>query len=383
MSDVRIAIVGTGNMANVHMANIKEIDGAVLSAVCDVNAERANAAAEQHGAAAYTDHKQLLADDVADAVIVATPHYFHTTIGIDSLQAGKHTLIEKPLSVHKADCERLIAAHTDESLVFAAMFNQRTDPKYKKLKAMIDGGELGDLVRVNWIMTTWFRTEAYYASGGWRATWKGEGGGVLLNQCPHQLDLLQWLCGVPSKVVGFCGIGKRHNIEVEDEVTAYLEYPNGATGVFITSTGETPGTNRLEVAGTKGRAVIEGDTIEFLRNDTPSDEFLVSCEQGFAQPETEHITIESDGSGGQHFEVLENFVNAIRNGDELIAPAAEGINSVELGNAILYSSLTGAPVDMPLDGAAYEAMLMKLIDESTFEKKVVETKAQDFSKSFR
>ena len=239
---VRLALIGVGNIGNMHLMNIQQLDKVELTAVCDIRPERAQAASEAFHCPAYTDSQALLDDHVCDAVLIATPHYAHTTIGIAALEAGYHVLVEKPISVHKADCERLIAAHKraahkDKSQVFAAMFNQRPDPHYRKIKELVAQGELGRFLRISWIITDWFRPEAYYASGGWRATWEGEGGGVLLNQCPHNLDLLQWICGMPTRVRGFCGIGKRHNIEVEDEVTAYLEYPGGCTGIFVTSTG--------------------------------------------------------------------------------------------------------------------------------------------------
>ena len=369
-------------MATTHMRHAGELEGVVMSAVCDTTPGALKKAADAHNCPGFDNHQELLAAEVCDAVLIATPHYAHTTIGIDALNAGRHVLIEKPISVHKADCERLIAAHTDKQLIFAAMFNQRTDPHYIKLKEMIDGGELGGLVRVSWIITNWFRTDAYYAGGGWRATWAGEGGGVLLNQCPHQLDLMQWLFGMPTKVAGFCGIGKRHDIEVEDQVTAYLEYENGATGTFISSTGEAPGTNRLEVAGERGRVVVENDTFTFIKNETPADEFMRSSKEAFAKPNTETLDIPIDGHGGQHKQVLENFINAIRTGEKLIAPAAEGIHSVELGNAMLYASLTGQPVEMPLDAQAYEQRLKQLIAESTHVKKTSPTGPRDLSNSY-
>jgi predicted dehydrogenase len=317
-------------------------------------------------------------------VIVATPHYGHTTIGANELEAGLHVLVEKPISVHKADCERLIAAHRRRKQVFAAMFNQRTDPHYKQVKKLIDSGELGELLRVNWIITSWFRSEAYYASGGWRATWAGEGGGVLLNQCPHQLDMIQWLCGMPGKVHGFCRLGARHNIEVEDQVTAYLEYPNGATGVFITTTGEIPGTNRLEIVGENGKIVVEDDTVTFYRNEMPTDVYSHTTEQQFGHPTPWRCDIPAQGHGGQHLEILQNFVDAILDGAPLIASAREGIHSVELGNAILLSSLIGKPVDIPMDGKKFERELRKLIRNSALVKKTAKRSAakDDFGNSF-
>ena len=314
--------------------------------------------------------------------MIVTPHYAHTTIGIDMLKAGLHVLVEKPISVHKADCERLIAAHKNRKQVFAAMFNQRTDPHYGALRSLIQQGQLGKLDRVTWVITDWFRSEAYYASGGWRATWAGEGGGVLLNQCPHNLDLWQWMFGMPDHVRAFCHIGRKHNIEVEDEVTAVLEYDNGCMGTFITSTGEAPGTNRLEVAGEHGKVVVEGGEVRFTRNTVSANEFLKTTPESFARPEVWNCQIPVSGNGGQHMEVLQNFIDAIASGCPLIAPAAEGIRSVELGNAMLYSSETGKTVDLPLNGSAYERMLKQKIRDSRFIKRTRQVKTTGMKGSF-
>jgi len=384
---VSLALIGVGNIGNLHLQNIQKLDQVELAAVCDIVPEKAKTASETWGCPAYTDSQTLLEDHICDAVLIATPHYDHTTIGIAALEEGYHVLVEKPISVHKADCERLIAAHEraahkDKNLVFAAMFNQRTDPHYQKIKQLVEAGELGRFLRISWIITDWFRTENYYASGGWRATWAGEGGGVLLNQCPHNLDLLQWICGIPTRVQGFCCIGKRHGIEVEDEVTAYLEFPDGCTGVFVTSTGEAPGTNRFEIAGDRGKLVLEDGTITFVRNETPATEFLQTSQAAFAKPDVETITFPIEGTGGQHAEILENFAAAILTGEELIAPAEEGVHSVELGNAMLYSSLTGRPVELPLDGEAFERELKKLIETSTYVKEEVVEADVDMKESF-
>jgi predicted dehydrogenase len=380
---VRLAMIGLGNIGNLHLGNIENQPKVELTAVCDIVPEKADAAAEKYGVKAYYDSDALLADHVCDAVIIGTPHYAHTTIGIAALNSGHHALVEKPISVHKADCERLIAAHeANPEMVFAAMFNQRTDPYFQKIKTMVDDGELGPIQRISWIITTWFRTQTYYDSGGWRATWKGEGGGVLLNQCPHNLDLLQWICGMPEKVYGFSSIGKWHKIEVEDEVTAYMEYPGGCTGTFITTTGEAPGTNRFEIAGDKAKLVYENDQIAVTRNEVPASDFLRTSLASFARPATEAETFTFEEHGGQHAEVLGNFCDAILTGAKLIAPAEDGIRSVELGNAMLYSSLIGQPIDLPMDGAAYERELQKLIAGSTFIKEAAEQTESDMSQSF-
>jgi predicted dehydrogenase len=262
------------------------------------------------------------------------------------------------------------------------MFQMRVEPRYQKIRKLIQGGELGELVRINWIITDWFRTEAYYASGGWRATWKGEGGGVLLNQCLHQLDMLQWLCGMPARVRGFCQLGRYHNIEVEDNITTYLEWKNGATGVFISSTGEAPGSNRLELCGTRGKVTVENDRITFTRNDADMIEFSRTSRSGFAKPEVWNIDIPFTPAPNPHAILMQNFVDSILDGTPLIAPGTDGMGSVELANVLLYSSLINQTIELPMDSAAWEKKLNQLIAESRHEKKVVQSTVEDFTKSF-
>lgn len=363
MKKVRLGIIGMGNMGFAHACSLLagNVSRCELTAVCEIEPARLKPFS---GLRAFTSSDDLISSGEVDAVIIATPHYEHTTIGIAALKAGLHTLVEKPISVHKADAERLIAAHTDKRVVFAAMFNQRTDPHYTKVHELIRTGELGVIRRINWIITSWFRPEAYYSSGGWRATWAGEGGGVLLNQCPHNLDLYQWLFGMPDRVRGFCQFGRYHKIEVEDDVTAYFEYKNGTTAVFVASTGEAPGTNRLEISAERGRIVIDHQTISFQRNVVPTSEFSKKTDRMFGRPETWEIMIPAKGNGGQHDEVLQNFVDAILSGKPLIAPASEGIHSVELANAILYSSILEKTVELPLNSRGYERCLKGLIAQS-------------------
>lgn len=367
-------------MGSAHVRTVTggKVEGMEISAVSDRNPARKDLFPD---IAFFDEADALIASDSVDAVLVATPHYDHTTLGIATLKAGKHLLLEKPISVHKADCEKLIAAHKDESVVFSAMFNQRTDPRYRKLKELIDSGQLGEIRRVVWNITSWFRTRSYYASGGWRATWSGEGGGVLLNQCPHQLDLWQWLFGMPDKVRAFCDIGRYHEIEVEDDVTCYMEYKSGCKGVFITTTGEAPGTNRLEITAENGRVVIDSQNegIYWDRNEVPMTEWNNTTEGGFSKPATWQIHIPTNGTGLQHEGILQNFADAILKGDDLLAPAAEGIHSVELANAMLFSSFEDTTLELPIDARAYAKLLQEKISSSTFSKKeVTEGIAGDF-----
>jgi predicted dehydrogenase len=376
-----MGVIGLGNMGMFHSEYLLAgaIQRATLTAVADVSPARLE---RYEHVRTFTAPEDLLRSGLVDAVIIATPHYFHTTIGIEALEQGLHVLVEKPVSVHKADALELLAAHTNDAQVFAAMLNQRTDPCFRRIKKLLDDGDLGRLQRLQWTITDWFRTEAYYASSGWRATWRGEGGGVLLNQCPHQLDLLQWLCGMPARVRAFCAFGKYHQIEVEDEVTAYLEFEGGATGVFIASTGEAPGTNRLELAGDRGKLVLEGGKLTFARNETGTAEFSQSCAEPFARPSVSESELLFEEGRGKHQEVTQNFVDAILDGLPLIAPAAEGVSSVEIANAMLYSSLRDVTVELPLDALAYEELLNDLIANSSFVKRVSETGAADITQSF-
>lgn len=382
MSDVRIGIIGVGNMGTAHGRNLQAgaVSGMVLGAIADPDPESHKAFPD---VPAFTSGQELIASGKVDAVLIATPHYDHVPLGIAAMEAGLHVLVEKPIAVYTADAELLVNAHRKHpGLVFAAMFNQRTDPRYRKVRELIRAGELGAIRRVTWIITDWFRTEAYYASGGWRATWSGEGGGVLLNQCPHQLDLWWWLFGAPQRVRAFCHLGKYHDIEVEDDVTAYLEYDSGMTGHFITSTGEHPGSNRLEISAERGRIVVEGDRVSWIRNTVETTQWSRTATGGFIGPDTWNIEIPIHGRGGKHVEIMQNFADAIRTGKPLLAPAEEGVHSVELANAMLYSSFLNETVALPLDGPAYAAHLRELIAGSRRKTNVRKT-TDDFNQSFR
>lgn len=380
--NIRMGIIGLGNMGKTHAKLIAEgeVPGMVLTAVADRNPDSMN---EWTDITRFEDGSALIQSGEVGAVLICTPHYSHTTLGIEALQAGLHVLVEKPISVHKADCQRLIDAWTNPKQIFAAMFNQRTNPEHRKLRELIETGELGEIQRVNWVVTTWYRTEHYYRTGDWRATWGGEGGGVLLNQCPHNLDLLQWLFGMPVKVTANCQFGRFHDIEVEDAVTALMEFENGATGVFVTTTGEAPGTNRLVVAADRGKVVIEDGKLHFTRTESLVSEHCKNATEGFSRPTVWEIDIPITEKSEQHLGIIKNFANAILHDEPLLAPASEGIHSVELANAMLYSAFKNETVQLPIDGATYEAVLKKKIESSTYVKpETVQSGASDFNQSF-
>ncbi len=385
MNAIRLGLIGLGNIGRHHAAYL--LDGKVprceLVAACASTPSKLEPLAAR-GVRPWTDAAALLRSGTIDAILIATPHYSHTELGIAALEAGLHVMVEKPISAHKADAERLLAcAGSHPRQLLAGMFQLRVEPRYQRIREILQSGQLGRVVRVNWINTDWFRTDAYYASGGWRATWKGEGGGVLLNQCLHNLDVLGWLLGRPSSVRGFCGFGRNHSIEVEDEVTAYLGYPGGATGVFVASTSEAPGTNRLEIVGTLGRLVLEDGRLRLVLNSCDMHEFLRSATGGFTKPEVVASEIPFDNAPAPHAQLMENFVHAILDGAPLVAPGSEGILSVELANAIVFSALEGRDIPLPLDGHAWEARLRQLVATSRHEKRVAAGGTDDFAASFR
>jgi predicted dehydrogenase len=385
MNSMRIGIIGMGNIGSYHATYLLEgkVKRAELKAVSDAFADKL-AHYKQRGLKVFSDGAELIQSGEVDAVIIATPHYQHTSLGIAALKAGLHVMVEKPISAHKADAERLIAVRRQHpKQVFAAMFQMRTDSRYAKIKKLIAEGQLGQIVRLTWIMTDWFRSEAYYASGGWRATWKGEGGGVLINQCLHQLDILQWLLGMPARVRSFVQLGRFHNIEVEDNVTAYMEFPNGGAGTFISTTGEAPGTSRLELAGEMGKVLLENDTLLFFRNEVSMFQHSKTSRLGFQKPDAWRIEIPISSETAQHAALTQNFIDSILDGVPLVAPGEEGIHSIELANVLLYSGLLNETIELPLDGAAYEKKLNELIAASKFEKKAAAVSAEDFTASFR
>lgn len=386
MKQVRIGLIGVGNIGTLHMGYFGRIPRLQFTAVADIDFPKAQAAAEKYGVRAFDDGVKLMDSGLVDAVLIATPHYDHAPLAIEAFRRGLHVLVEKPIAVTAAAAERAIQEYRKHrKLVFAAMFQQRTCEGWRRVKQLVEEGAVGPIQRVTWIITNWFRSQAYYDSGGWRATWAGEGGGVLLNQCPHNLDMLQWITGMPQKVHAFLGIGKYHDIEVEDEVTAYFEYPNGATGLFITSTGEAPGTNRLEIAGDRGRIVYDGGSvIDLFRTDVSVREFCRTTPESFPRVPGYRMKVEVDPTrGGQHQTITENFVAAILDGAPLIAPAEEGLSSIELANAMIYSGLTGKTVTLPMDRAGYERFLRKLAARSRFKKKVVRPAKVDMQASFQ
>jgi predicted dehydrogenase len=380
MENVRIGIIGIGNMGSAHAVYLSkgEVPGAELTAVCDSDSERLKWAQENLGenVETYENADSLFASNRIDAVIIATPHYDHSPLAIKAFENELHVLCEKPAGVYTKQVREMNEAAEKSDKVFSMMFNQRTNPLYQKLRELVQSGELGEIKRTNWIITNWYRPQSYYDSGGWRATWAGEGGGVLLNQDPHQLDLWQWTCGMmPKRVRAFCGFGKYHDIEVEDDVTAYVEYENGAPGIFVTSTGDAPGTNRYEISGDRGKLVIEDGKLTFWRLRQSEREFNREYKGGFGAPECWKIDIPIKGKATDHKGVTTNWIDAIRNGTKLLAPGVEGIKGLALSNAMHLSAWTDDWVNLPIDEDLYYSKLQDKINNSNFKKKTGEGRA--------
>lgn len=361
MAGVKTAVIGVGNMGLAHATCLAEGKAGELelTAVCDVDPDRLSLCRERFaGVLCYPDWRKLLEEENVQAVIIAVPHPLHAQIGSACLRAGLHTLVEKPVDISLSRAKMLSAAARESGRIFAVMLNQRTNPLFRRCREIVRSGELGTIKRSVWIITNWYRTQHYYDSGAWRATWAGEGGGVLLNQAPHHLDLWQWICGMPVSVTGYCETAKYHHIEVEDEATLFVRYANGATGTFMTSTGEYPGTNRLEICGTRGKIVLENGALKWWRLCQPEEKVrFESCENA-AEIGYDYTEILPGEPESAHPGILRNFAAAILNGEPLIAPGEEGENELTLSNAAYLSQWQGnAPVDLPFDMALFDRLL--------------------------
>ena len=387
MSDfIKLGIIGIGNMGSNHAKNI--ISGKCpeikLVAVADKNQKRIEWTKEECGKeiACFDTAEKMLDSGLINACLVAAPHYEHTKYAIECMKRGIHVLVEKPAGVYtKQVIEMNDEADKHPDIVFGMMFNQRTNCVYRKMKELVDSDIYGQIRRTNWIITNWYRSQAYYNSSDWRATWKGEGGGVLLNQCPHQLDLWQWICGMPKKVDAHLHYGLWHDIEVEDDVTAYVEYENGATGVFVTTTGDAYGSNRFEIQMDKAKLVVEDDKLRVWEFEQSEPEFDAINKDPFGSPKAIEIEVETDGENPQHIGVMNAFADAILHGGKLVASGKEGINGLTLSNAMHLSSFLQKPIDIPFDNELFYEELMKRVAASKKKTNVVEVIA-DTSNSF-
>ena len=370
MKKIRVGIIGIGNMGSGHAKCIKlglcpHIE---ITAIADINKERLEWAKKQKygkNVAYFSNDTEMLDSGLIDACIIAVPHYDHPSLAIKCMKRSIHIMLEKPSGVYTKQVKEMNeVADEHPEVVFGMMFNQRTNCVYRKLRELVQSGKYGSIRRTNWLITTWYRPQAYYNSGGWRATWAGEGGGVLLNQCPHQLDLWQWICGMPVKVHAHLQYGKWHDIEVEDDVTAYVEYENGATGVFVTSTGDAHGTNRFEIQMDKAKFVVENDKLTMLEYDMSEPEFTRTNKKAFGTPKAKKVRVKTDRKNMQHIGVLNAWAKTILGDGKLVADGREGLNGLILSNAMHLSSFLGKEITLPFDDELYYEELMKRVSTS-------------------
>lgn len=374
MRKLKLGIIGYGNMGRGHTNNIMggKTPNTELCAMCDTDPERRQVFAEKYpDIPVFATAEELMDSGLCEAILIAVPHYDHVPLAIKGFEKGLHVLVEKPAGVYTKQVREMNEVAKKSGKVFGLMFNQRTKPFYQKLREMIKRGDLGHIKRITWIITDWYRCQAYHESSEWRSNWRGEGGGALINQNPHQLDLWQWLFGMPDKIYARASFGKYRDIEVEDEVVALFEYDNGTIGQYITSTTEAPGTNRLEISADMGKIVIEDNKMTFKRNIMPESEYN-KIAKGFDVPECWDCQVPMDfGVGEQHSGIIKNFAEAVMNGTELLAKGEEGILGLTISNSMHYSAWTGETVDTKNfpDDKFYE-LLMEKIEKSTFVKKV-------------
>ncbi|MBR5508052.1 MAG: Gfo/Idh/MocA family oxidoreductase [Clostridia bacterium] len=386
MEKIKLGVVGFGNMGTLHCSNIKngKVPEMVIGAICDSDPVRANEAKKLYpDIPVFENASELFKSGTCDAVIIAVPHYDHPSLVMEAFECGLHAITEKPAGVYTKQVLEMNEAAEKTDKCFGIMYNQRTIPIYQRLRQLIKSGELGHIKRISWTITDWYRCQSYHDSASWRSTWKTEGGGTLINQNPHQLDLWQWLFGMPDKITAFAYFGKYYDIEVEDEVTAFFEYENGTTGTYITSTGEAPGTNRLEVACDMGKIVIENNNMVFYRNVVSEREFNKTSKTFFGAPENWKCEIPVSGNGTHHSGILSNFAQAIKNGTELLAPGKEGINGLTISNAIHLSAWKKETVDVknfPHD--EFYDMLQEKIRNSTVDKSNIEHQVADAEGSY-
>ncbi len=398
MRKVKLGIIGIGNMGSVHLQAIwnNENPEIEVTAVADINPARIDwakgavvKAQEAHPEyniptpAFFTDASEMLKSGLIEAVLIVVPHYDHPRYAIEAFKCGLHVMCEKPAGVYTLQVREMMAeAEKHPELKFGMMFNQRTNCLYRKMREIVKSGEIGEIKRTSWIITNWYRPQAYYDSGAWRATWSGEGGGVLMNQAPHNLDLWQWICGMPCKVDAKLQMGKWHDIEVEDDVTAYVEYPNGATGTFITTTGDAPGTNRFEIVCDGGTLVCDGATLTLTKLEKFESEFSKENTAPFGTIKSTTYTVDTDGLNPQHQGVRAAFAAAILRDEPLVANGYEGINGLTISNAMHLSAWTGKPVELPFDEQLYKDLLMDHVKNSRRKEVVASGEVADLSNTY-
>ena len=348
-------------MGGNHARGFGEIEEATLVAVADVNAETAAKVAQETGARAFESAEELIEQGDVEAILIATPHFFHPPVAEFAAARGVHVLSEKPLAVTVSAADAMVAAAAAGGVLLGVMFQQRLESARVQMKQFVESGALGELHRIS-MVAPWYRPQAYYNMGAWRGTWKGEGGGILMNQAPHSLDQFLWLMGAPAKSVQAMADTRLHQIEVENTAMALVDFGPGKMGYFYASTAEVPGGERVELAGDKGLLVLEGGKLRFFELESPISEHLPSAQGGFDAPKGHWRDIEVTAQGGGHREVTRAFCRAVRAGDaaQMVADGHDGVAALELANSILLAGYTRRQVELPVSRVAIDEMLTNL-----------------------
>jgi predicted dehydrogenase len=374
-AQVRLAVIGTGGMGSHHCGTLGKVPEVKLVAICDIDPETAKRVGEKHGVPFFTNHQDLITAKLCDAVLIATPHPQRPAIAIDCMNAKLHVLSEKPLSEKVSSADQMVKTAKRKGVALAIMFQRRLEPPFAKAIELVKSGALGTIWRTT-LISPEYRTQPYYDSGNWRATWSGEGGGVMMNQSPHVLDLFIQLGGMPSEVLGRVET-RLHRIEVEDVAEAMLRYPGGGTGYFYCSTNELGPGQMIEIFGTQGKLCYRDKVLKFYRFSQSVPEFTFQTDKTWAAPECTEETLDIPAVEWGQYSIIQNFARHLLNGEKLVSPGEDGVQSLELANAAWLSAQLGKPVKLPLSRKAYDKFLEKKRAESTFVKKVKEQRATD------
>ena len=370
MAKVRFGVVGCGGMGFAHLDYLVKMPSVKVTALCDVIEERAVKAAELTGGRPFTSHKELLKSGLVDAIIIATPHYYHPPVAIDAFRRGVHVISEKPLGVTLTPVDAMLRAAKKSGCVFSVMYQNRGRGMIRKARKMLTDGTVGEIIRVYYLAPC-FRSQSYWEADPWRGTWDKEGGGVLVNQAPHYTDLLYHLCGLPTEVMGRWGT-RLHDIEVEDQAECFLAWKNGATGYYATAVNESPTLHYMRIVGDNGVLELRDRGLFFAKykRGTTLRGYTLHSPSKWGAPKAEFKPVKCPKDRWRgHRAITENFVRAIRGKGELVSPGADGIGQVEISCAIFLSGATGKPVKLPVDRKAYDRLMAKLIRAAKGRKK--------------
>lgn len=356
---LRIGVVGVGGMGYGHCKTMRaDVPELELAAVSDSDAARAEKVAQEFGVRAFGSWEEMVKSKLCQAILVATPHPFHPEIAVAAMKRKLHVLTEKPLSERVSTADKMLATAKKKGVVLAVMFQQRFAGPFAKAIEIARSGRLGKLLRAFAAMPD-VRTQAYYNAGGWRATWRGEGGGVLINQSPHMTDIFVQLAGLPEKVRGRVST-RMHDIEVEDCADALLTYKDGGIGYIYASTIEPGGEGRIELFCENGRLLVTGGDVKLWEYKPAVSEFIRGATDMWARHKAEPVPVEFAKEWPNHKAVMKNFARHILFGEELLCSGESGLGQLELANAIILSGKTGKEVTLPLNRGAYDRLLKKL-----------------------